>query len=422
VTGLKKEAGFTRNVLGVAAVEFLWGLGFPIVLESTFLQLFLKSQNASSFAVGIVPALFIFGISIAPLFASYLSRNRRRKRPLVIYLHVATGLAILLFGAALALFPRQSIVLPLFFFSYTVFSLCIGLTIPIWLDYLMRLFVEARVAAGLGYMMIAQNIGKIVASFFIMGFVEAYAFSLRSSAAVFIATGLLFVAGSFCFYLTRETAEQDEAAPDRTSFLRHIGRELGEICDNRRFLTFQLADLDANVILTVMSFYANYATGFFGVAEPVAAGIFVACIYAGAITVNVIFGTMNLLGLKQKLVLGKFVTLALLALLICRPGLYTFLAVSYLLGFGRSIRNMIYAPSVKKFTGRKDATSYFALAPIFTIPVATGLPLLFGQGLDILAAMGADGYRLLFGFCAGLVLVTLYFALRTDYAGAGGGS
>ena len=411
----QKDARFRQNVLGVAAVELLWGLGFPIVLESTFLQLFLKSLGASSFAVGIAPSLFVFGISTFPLFASYIARNQRFKRPLVIYLHVVSGLSIFLFGAALAFITEKKDALALFFVSYTVFSLCIGLTIPIWFNYLMRIFSEARAVSGLGYMMIAQNIGKIVASFFILKIVDAYAFSLQSSAWVFMATGLLFIAGSFCFLFTSEVAEPHESKRDTSSFLRHIGRELAEICGNRRFLYYLLADLDTYVILTVMSFDANYATGFFGVSVQVAAVTFVACIYAGSITVNILFGTMNLLGLKQKLVLTKFVTLLLLALLIFLPGLYTFLVVSYLLGFARAIRNMIYAPSVKKFAARTDATGYFSLAPILTIPIATGLPLLFGQALDVLSFMEADGYRLLFAFCAGFILVTLYFAVQTDY-------
>ena len=29
--------------LGISGVEFLWGLGLPVIVESTFLQLFLKN-------------------------------------------------------------------------------------------------------------------------------------------------------------------------------------------------------------------------------------------------------------------------------------------------------------------------------------------------------------------------------------------
>jgi len=39
---------YHRNVFGISAVEFLWGLGLPVVIESTFLQLFLKNMGASA--------------------------------------------------------------------------------------------------------------------------------------------------------------------------------------------------------------------------------------------------------------------------------------------------------------------------------------------------------------------------------------
>ena len=42
---------YIRNVFGISAVEFLWGLGLPVVVESTFLQLFLKNLGASGIAL-----------------------------------------------------------------------------------------------------------------------------------------------------------------------------------------------------------------------------------------------------------------------------------------------------------------------------------------------------------------------------------
>jgi hypothetical protein len=37
-----KDLYFLQNVFGISTVEFFWGLGLPVVVESTFLQLFLK--------------------------------------------------------------------------------------------------------------------------------------------------------------------------------------------------------------------------------------------------------------------------------------------------------------------------------------------------------------------------------------------
>ena len=62
--------------LAYPVVEFFWGLGFPIVLESTFLQLFLKNLGASSFVIGIVPALFIFGhLDLSSFFQLSLTKS-----------------------------------------------------------------------------------------------------------------------------------------------------------------------------------------------------------------------------------------------------------------------------------------------------------------------------------------------------------
>ncbi|MCB2216578.1 MFS transporter [Desulfofustis glycolicus] len=411
----EKDACFRRNVVGSSIVEFFWGLGFPIVLESTFLQLFLKHLGASGFAIGLVPALFIAGVSCFPLFASYLSRNYRLKRPFVIGLHLSSALTILLLGVLLMIFGESAGVLPLFFCCYALFSISMGLSIPVWLNYLVRIFPETRTVSGLGYMMLAQNCGKIVASFFILKTVQRYSFSVQAAAIVFIVTGLLFVAGSLCFLITREVPDPDDPEPDQLSFWRHTAASVREIMANRRFLRYTVADLDFYVILTIMSFYANYATTYYQVPAAIAAGGFVACIYAGSITVNIFLGAMNLLSLKGKFVLAKLVTLALLAIMVLWPSLPTFYLISYLLGFVRAIRNMVYAPAVKKISGKTDVTPYFSLAPIISLPFAVGYPLLFGLALDTLSFPQQDAYKILFAGSALIVLGTLVLCGKADF-------
>ncbi len=415
-----KDTYYAKNVGGVASVEFCWGLGFPVIMESTFLQLFLSSLGASSLAIGIVPSLFIMGISVAPLFATYLSCRYPRKKHLVTVLHILSGLAVLLFGTLLHAVDEPQLVLPLFFASYLLFSLCLGLAIQVWLDYVTRILSERRIVPGFGYMMLAQNVGKIVSSFFILGVVERHAFSLASSAWVFMATGGVFTLGSLFFYATREFDEGPVTAAARPPFFKHLRGMFATVVANRPFLIYLAGDLDNVVILTALSFYANYATGYFAVPAHLAAGAFVAFIYAGSITVNILLGTMNLLSLKRKLYLSKGITLTVLLLLTFFPGYASFFVISYLLGFGRAIRNMVYPPSVKIFAGPGDATAYYSLASLLTLPVGVGFPLAFGQALDLLANRGADAYRLLFGLAMLFVLTTLFFTVKTDFGRAQG--
>ena len=86
----------------------------------------------------------------------------------------------------------------------------------------------------------------------------------------------------------------------------------------------------------------------------------------------------------------------LLVLLVVLPGVWSFFLISYMLGLVRAVRNMVYPPMVKKFSGKTDSTSYFALAPILTIPIGSGFPLIFGKLLDTLSFMQQDAYKILF--------------------------
>lgn len=410
-----KNLYFRRNVAGVASAEFLWGLGFPIVLESTFLQLFLKNLGASGFLIGIVPAMFIFGSSCFPIVASYLTRNIRYKKYLVLFVHFIPAVAIFLLGVFMLMVRREQI-LPLFFTLYVIFSITLGIAIPIWLNYLARIFSSGKTVPGLGYMMLAQNGAKIISSFFILKVVEKYAFSQQSSALVFIFTGTVFMLGALCFAMTKEVGEKSDPQPDTQSFITHTMKSAREVLDNRKFTTYLLADLDYYIIVAILSFYANYAVDFYDISQAVAAGIFVGCIYAGSVAVNILLGTLNLLELKQKFILSKCLSLSSLVLLIFASANWCFFLISFMLGMVRAIRNVVYTPSVKKFSGKTDATSYFAMAPFLTLPIGFGFPLLFGKGLDVLAHLGADSYRLLFAATIVFILVTLYFTLKTDYS------
>jgi hypothetical protein len=135
-----KDKYFKRNAGSVAIIEFFWGLGFPVVMESTFLQIFLKNMGASDFLIGLVPSILILGISIFPLISSYLTRNQESKKKIVLNLHLISSCVTLFFGIFLFFVKDASLILPAFFISYSIFSICIGLTFPVWLHFLVKIF------------------------------------------------------------------------------------------------------------------------------------------------------------------------------------------------------------------------------------------------------------------------------------------
>jgi MFS family permease len=411
----QKDKYFARNATGVALAEFFWGLGFPVVMESTFLQIFLKNLGASDLLIGFVPAILMMGISIFPLFSSYLTRNHQVKRPIVIYLHIISSLATMIFGFFLFFVKDPDLILPAFFISYVIFSLCIGLTFPIWLNFLVKIFSPQKSVQGLSIMFITQNVAKIIASIFIIKVVQTFSFSLISAAWIFLTAGLLFLVGSLCYLLTREVTSFEPAPMGKDSFFKHTFKTIGEIVSNKNMIKYLIGDLDHYIVLTIIAFYANYATQFFGIKDYTAAGLFVCFIYSGAILSSLTLGTLNILSLKHKFISTKILNLFTLGLLIFSPGLGGFLLASLLLGFCRGTRGIIYSPAIKRFSNRQDATSYFATAPLLTIVFGSGFPLFFGYMLDRLSHMGHGAYQLMFGLCMLCVLITLIFGFLTDF-------
>ncbi len=416
---LAKDRYFKRNATGVSLVEFIWGLGFPILLESTFLQIFLKTFGASDFLIGLVPCIFITGVSTFPLLSSYLTRNKKHKKKVVINLHILSSIAIIFFGISLFFVQNHSYILVLFFLSYIVFSLSIGLTLPVWLNYLVKIFSEKKSVEGFGIMMGAQSTAKLISGLIILKTVEEYGVSTISTAYIFLSAGLLFLIGSFCFLFTKEISDDGKEPRNSESFLKHTKNTIIEIIKNKNFLKYLIGDLDNYIIITTISFYAVYATEFFDIKASTATGLFASFYYTGSMAANLLLGPfdfLQLFNLKQKFISTKILTITALLILIFFPTLPGFLAASSLFGFGRGTRNIIFSPSVKMFSNKEDTTGYFALAPLLTIAFGSGLPIFYGIMLDILSDMQANAYKIMFSISIFLVLIILYFSIITDFS------
>jgi len=414
----QKDKYFNRNAASVAAVEIFWGFGFPVILESTFLQLFLKHLGASDFLIGLVPSILILGVSIAPLFSSYLTRNYEFKKSIVLNLHIASSCATLFFGIFLFFVKDTSLILPVFFISYIIFSLSIGLTVPVWLNFLVKIFSVKKSVQGLSIMYLAQNIAKVIASILIMKIVEIYSFSIYSSAWIFFVSGISFLIGSLCFTFTKEIPLKQNQPFLKESFFTHTKDTIVEIVKNKNLIKYLIGDLDNYVLLTMIAFYANYATQYFGIKAYTAAGLFVGFIYSGSIIANItnlMLSSFNCLSMKNKFLSTKILSLFTLLILIFFPSFAGFLSASFLMGFCLGTRGIIYSPCIKKFGGKDDVTRIFAIAPLFTIIFGSGFPLLFGAMLDNFADLGSTSYKIMFGISFCIVVITLIFGFLTNF-------
>jgi len=233
---------------------------------------------------------------------------------------------------------------------------------------------------------------------------------------IFISVGILFALSAVLFLFTREVAREGKKN-DRggRSLFRYTIDSVRDILKNRNFLFFLAGDMDFFVVVTAISFYANYATSFCSVRPSIAAGMFVGFLYTGAILTNIVLGTLGFLSMRNKYILSKCTAVAALVLIVVFQDVWSFLLASFLFGVCRGTRSIVFAPAVGKLSGLSDATSYYAVAPLLTLLFATGLPLAFGKFLDHFAWLEGDSYRIVFGVSTLLVVGTLYFLLKVDF-------
>jgi MFS family permease len=403
---------FRRNTIGISSVELCWGLGMPVVVESTFLQLFLRNLGASSFLIGLIPTFFMGGVAVFSLLSGTLTARFERKQPAVIVFHVAAALPILTFGILLSATGFTDSILLVFFCCYALFSVGVGFIFPVWQNYLVRIFTEQRAISALAVMWTTQSVAKIISSYLLLRIVEKYSFSAAGASLVFTGVGLLFVSGSFLFLITREPGGSSrDTRPATAARMLHGFRS---VLHNRNFLLFLGTELEFFALIGIISFYANYATEHCGVDPALASGLFVACNYLGGVTANILLGWFQLLSLKGKYWVTKSLAILAVPLICLFCTLWAFLLASYLFGASRSTRNLVYAPAVKRLSRMEDATHYFAVGPLITLPLSVGIPLINGASLDRLVHLGGWSYRIVFLAMALLSAASLFFLSRID--------
>lgn len=414
--GNDPDRNLARNTFGIASVEFFWGLGLPVVLESTFLQLFLKEIGASSVIVGFIPSFYFIGQAFFGLFSAYVASHMEYKRTVLITIHCLNAFFIFLFGIYLLLFGFGNNVVGVFLVIYALFSMGIGLVRPVWQNYLVLILSPGRVVLALSIMMMSQSAARFIGSFLIGKVVGRFSFTPFAVALIFITCGLIFFASSFLFLFTREPMSgSDSISPEQSGFWVFLRESIAEVVGNKNFLFFLGTELEYFAVVTVLSFYAIFATEYYEVGATMAAGGFIGFNYAGQFFVNWFFGIHGVLGLKKMAYLSRICSLVGILSMVFLPSIPVLLGASVLLGISLAMRFLIYVPVVKEISRQNDATHYFAVAPLLTVPVSGGISLLSGHYLDVFGQLGEWSYRSLFIFMAVCIAISILFLKKSRF-------
>ena len=404
-----------RNTAGLAWSEFCIGLALPVITaDAAFLPLLMRAAGGTTFEVGLMTAIFWAALAFLPLLSAYLTRGASDKRTIAIVTNATLALPPLVFGGVLLLLGPRFLSVAALIVTYAFLAAALGISAPLWREYVTRMFPPQQVFAGLSAMFALQTVARILSGLLAAALVQRFVFAPAMVGLVFVGTGVILAASALMLTLTRELAPAGPvAAPDDAGAGGRFADVVATALRNRSFLLYMANDIEFYASSTVTAFYAVYATEHLGVAVA-AATAFVVATHAGSTAAYLFLGRSRLLSLRQRLILGKCFSVAGVLLILVAPAPWAFFAASGLIGIGRASRQLAFMPTVKLLSRRSDATAYYALAQLLTMPFSVGLPLLAGQLLQLLAALGGDAYRFVFGALAALMALSMFALLRID--------
>jgi len=408
------DSYFLRNTLGLSIAEFFWGLAIPVLFESAFLQIFLRQIGASNKIVGLVPSILAAGIMLFSLVSAWMTSHLVHKKRAVVLSHITASLPFLLFGIILP-YIHSSNRVNIFLSAYILFAFSLGITLPVWQNFIVKVFSPTHTLKANSIMMTTQIFARLIGSFFIFKSVEKYSFSINSASIIFITVGILFFTGSFFFLLVNEPSENDSSKITGQHDLKTLIASARLIFKNKNYLLYLGGTTESFATVAVLSFYANYAVEFKGIEKEIAAGMFVAFIYTSGVLTNITLGWFNLFTLKTKFIIARLAAVTGTIILIFSDTLEFFLLVSFILGISRGVNQSANAPAVKLLSGLDDATDYFAISAILIFPLSFSIPVISGVILDTLSEHGQASYIAVFITLTFLQISGLVFTLLTNF-------
>jgi MFS family permease len=393
-----------RNTALHSGVEAFWGLGLGFVGFQTVLPLFITRLGGGPVLVGALPALWALGLALPQLVVPILAAGRGRRKGIVTFLHFVAaapwaGAALLFLLASGTSTGHLVAMLALF----GAFCLSIGLTYPLWADYLARCTLPERRGGALGIVFLFQTVagaaGAAVASL-ILGSRLPFP---RGYGLCFLCAVVGMTAGNLFLLPTRERPSPARARPP---LLGGIRATLSLAVGRGPFRRFLGARLLMEGWPLVMSFYTVLAARELEAGGETAAR-FTAVLLATQAVGNPILGRLgDRLGHTATLLLGHAAFLLGTGLLIVARGLPAFYAASALFGLFVAGHRVGHLNTTMAYAPREDTTQHLVASTLILAPFQAVAALLGGWAVQSL------GFRPVWGIVMMLTLTGSLALLR----------
>jgi len=399
---------FRWNFAIIAGVDGVWGFGSAFVSYVVILPVFLQKLGASELAIGLLPAAFMFFLTIPQLLVARLTRHLPVKKFFFTVTHFPGCLSLLILSyLAFRISDHRSAAYMSFVVACTfawliLFGLSISFAMPMWVNLMAKLFPSSVRGRSFGYVFLLNSVCGAIGSA-LAGMILGWASFPYSFAILFLLAGVLLSGCVTFFFWLREPPKHPEPQSTDRHFLREV---VDTLRSERDFIWFLLARFVGAFCLMGAAFYTVAGLDKFGLSEATA-GTFGA-IMLGAQVLGALLGGRwgDRFGFKSLATVVPLFDAATAALAMFAPSPMWYYLVFALYGARRSFAMVGVYNLTIEFCPAIDKTTFIAMGSTAVCPAFVAGPIIGG----LLAQHHPAGYNAVFvvtmacGFLAFLLM------------------
>lgn len=357
-----------RNVGWILSVELFWGISLALISMVAILPVFLTQLGASNAVLGVLPVIWILTNAFPGVFAAHLTARLAHRKRVVILLHVIAAVPWLFlaawFGLAGPHRPGPSIAV--FLASWGAAWIWMGLTIPVWINFIGKVTRSELRARSFGTIFFFQTLMGAIGGWVgsrIIG--SSLAFPANYALGFLIAAVCMAVGALFFLPVVEEAGAVSEPGAALATIRSHAREILADKGGLRVYLSALLFSTGSYLLIT---YYPVYAQARFALRSRDSA-LYAAVCMGGSMLGSVLTGVVgDRFGYAKVAVISVASLTAGLACAVWGAHPAYYYVTAFALGvFVVADRLALYNLSMA-FSPHEDNTAYLGLVPALVAP------------------------------------------------------
>lgn len=404
--GLDPQKTHTRNTVFNSIGEGLWGFAMAFHNMNSVIPMFLAQLGASAFVIGLIPGGFILLLALPQVMSAILFSRSTRIRDLNVGLHFAMTPIAFLIGIAFYYFGFDGEAgVRTYLMLWVVWSLGVGLLVPIWADFLASVTVTSRRGRFFGITFTVNAIMGMLGGFVLREILamERISFPQNFGLAFLIMT-IAILAGNVFFMFMKVIHPPVVRDEGHIRWWRRLKRIYGE---DKNFRTYIITRALAAATFMPLAFYGVDMQERFGLPLS-SAGTFTFFIVVGQAVSNMLFGYVGDHFGRKKAIFGFFLMnlLAIITAILATEvwmAYLTFVFAGMAFGAGQSS----FMAFVYEFAGEGgDRKLYYAALDSTVAPFIVLYISLAGIMVETWGTISIYSISAVLVFLGGLIFVT----------------